>query len=85
MSEIKGYLLTKEEEKACVTLIKKMREKKVFTIDFSGYVRIAAKTHEEANNIFWEWVGDLQDKSLADWYGVVTQSPYFENEGVEEE
>lgn len=85
MAEIEGYLLTKEEEKACVDLVKKMRERKVFAIDFSGCVRIKAKTHEEASNIFWNWVGDLQDKSLVDWYGVVTQSPYFENEGIEEE
>ena len=48
MSEIKGYLLTNEEEKACVTLIKKMREKKVFAIDFSGCVRVKANTVEEA-------------------------------------
>lgn len=85
MTEIKGYLLTKEEEKACITLVKKMREKKVFAIDFSGCVRVKAKTSEEASDIFWNWVGDLQDKSLADWSGIVTQSPYFENEGVEED
>lgn len=84
MAEIKGYLLTKEEEKACVNLVKKMRERKVFAIDFSGCVRIKAKNREEANDIFWEWVGDLQDKSLADWTGIVTQSPYFDNESVEE-
>lgn len=85
MAEIKGYLLTEEEVEACVDLVKKLREKKVFAIDFSGCVRVKAKTPEEASNIFWEWVGDLQDKSLYDWSGVVTQSPYFENEGVEEE
>ena len=85
MAEINGYLLTKEEEDACVTLVKKMREKKVFTIDFSGCVQVKAKTCEEASNIFWEWVGDLQDKSLDDWSRVIVQSPHFENEGVEEE
>ena len=85
MSEIKGYLLTAKEEEACAELVKKMRERKVFAIDFSGCVRIKAKTPEEASNIFWEWVGDLQDKSLVDWSGVVTQSPYFEYEGVEED
>lgn len=61
-----------------------MREKKVFAIDFSGCVRVKAKNREEANDIFWEWVGDLQDKSLADWTGIVTQSPYFDNDGIEE-
>lgn len=85
MAEIKGYLLTEEEAEACVNLVKKLRERKVFAIDFSGCVRIKAKDLEEASDIFWEWVGDLQDKSLADWPGIVTQSPYFENEGVEEE
>ena len=85
MSEIKGYLLTKEEETACITLIKQLRERKVFGIDFSGYIRVKAKTPEEASDIFWQWVGDLQDKSYVDWSGVVIQSPFFENEGVEEE
>ena len=85
MPEINGYLLTEEEEKACAALVKKLRERKTFAIDFSGCVRVKAKTREEASDIFWEWVGDLQDKSLLDWSGVVTQSPYFENEGVEEE
>lgn len=83
MAEISGYLLTKEEEKACVDLVKKLRERKTFTIGFSGCVRIKAKTSEEANDIFWEWVEDLQDKGLTDWSGVVL--PYFEKEGVEEE
>lgn len=85
MAEIKGYLLTKEEEKACVDLVKKLRERKTFAIDFSGCVRIKAKNHEEANHIFQEWVGDLEDKSFAEWSGVVIESPYFENEGIEEE
>lgn len=84
MSEIKGYLLTEEEEKECVTLVKKMRQKKVFIIDFSGCVKIKARTREEANNLFWEWVGDLQDETLADWSGVVA-SHFFEDDGIEEE
>lgn len=84
MTEIKGYLLTAEEEKACADLIKKLREEQVFSVDFSGYVRIKAKTREEAQNIFWEWVGSLQDTTLADWDGVV-QCPYFEYDGIEEE
>ena len=85
MAEIKGYILTKEEEAACADLVKKLREKKIFAFDFSGCVRVKAKTKDEASGIFWEWVGDLQDKSLADWSGIITQSPYFENEGAEEE
>ena len=85
MAEINGYLLTEEETRACVDLVKKLRERKTFAIDFFGYVHVKAKTREEANDIFWEWVGDLQDKSLADWSGTITQPPYFECEGVEEE
>ena len=85
MAEIKGYFLTEEEERACINLVKKLREKKVFEIDFSGCVRVKAKNHEEASDIFWEWVGDLEDKSLADWSGTVTQTPYFEYNGAEEE
>lgn len=84
MAEINGYLLTKEEEKACVDLVKKMRKETGFTIDFSGYVRIKAKDQEEAKNIFWEWLGDLQDKTLTDWDRVVGL-PYFEYDGIEEE
>lgn len=85
MAEIKGYLLTAEEERACVDLIKRLRERKTFAIDFSGCVRVKGKNKDEANEIFWNWVGDLQDKTLVDWSGVVTESPYFENEGIEEE
>lgn len=85
MAEIKGYLLTEEEEKACFDLVKKLREKKVFTIDFSGRIQVKAKTPEEARDIFWMVVGDMQDKSLAEWSDVVTQFPYFERGDVKEE
>lgn len=86
MSEIKGYLLTEEEEKECVTLIKKLRKRKVYAIDFTGCVRIIAKNPDEASEIFWEWIGDLQERTLADW-STITQSPYFEYDGgtIEEE
>lgn len=85
MAEINGYLLTKEEEKACEDLVKKMRERKVFEIDFTGCVRVKAKNYEEANEIFWNWVNDIQDNTLIDWSGTIVQSPYFENDGVEED
>ena len=84
MSEIQGYLLTEEEEKACADLLIKLRERKVFIMDFSGSVKVKAKTREEAFETFWNLIGDWQDKSLADWSGVITQSPYFECEGIEE-
>ncbi len=84
MTKINGYFLTEAEESACADLIKKMRERKLFAVDFSGYAFIKAKTREEANDIFWEWVGDLQDKSLADWSDDIVQPPYFDNDGIEE-
>lgn len=85
MAEIKGYLLTKEEEKACLDLIKKLRSKRTFAINFSGCVRVKAKTPQEANDIFWLWVRAMQDETSIDWDTVITQSPYFEREDVEEE
>lgn len=85
MTDINELFLTEEEKEACVNLIKEMRKKKTFAVDFLGCVRVKAKTKEEAKEIFWNWVGDLQDKSLADWSETVTESPYFEYDGAEEE
>ena len=85
MTDINELSLTEEEKEACVNLIKEMRKKKTFAVDFLGCVRVKAKTKEEAKEIFWNWVGDLQDKSLADWSETVTESPYFEYDGAEEE
>ena len=31
-------------------------EEKVLTIEFSGNIKVKAKTFEEASDIFWEWV-----------------------------
>lgn len=84
MAELNGYLLTREEEKACVDLIEKLRERKTFAIDFQGYIYVKARTHEEAADIFDSWVESVQEKSYTDWPGVI-ESPYFENEGIEEE
>lgn len=85
MTELKGYLLTEEEEKACETLVKELRKRKTFAVDFSGYIRVKAKTRAEANDLFWEWVEDIQNKTSADWSAVVTQTPCFEGECAEEE
>lgn len=85
MAEINGYWLTEEEEKECVKLIEKMREEKVCTVHFSGYVRIKAKTPNQASDIFDNWVCDLQDRSSTEWYGVIKQYPCFEIEVIEEE
>ena len=85
MAEIKGYLLTAEEEKACLDLVRELRKRKTYAIDFSGYVKVKAKTPQEANDIFWQWVEDMEIKTKDDWAGIVPQSPFFQNEGVEEE
>ena len=84
MTEINGYLLTKEEEKACLDLVKKLRERKTYVIDFSGYVQVKAKTPQEANHLFWKWVEEMQDKTAGDWSGIIPQYPWFQNDGVEE-
>ena len=84
MAEINGYLLTEEEEKECVKLIEKLREK-IFTVDFTGCVHIKANTSEQAGKIFDTWVCDLQDESLARWNGVIKHFPYLEIDCIEEE
>jgi len=85
MSEIKGLLLTKEEEKACVDLIKKMREEKFYTFEFFGHIKIRATTREEANKIFKEWATDLQNTSRTNWGEIIVGSPYFNTNCFEEE
>lgn len=85
MAEIKGYLLTAEEEKACTDLVKKMRERKTLAVSFSGCIRVKANNDREAIDIFWKWVEDLQYRSFEKWPGVITWSPYFEYEGIQED
>lgn len=71
MAELNGYLLTKEEEKACAELVKKMRAKQDFNFDFSASVKIKAKTSKEAEDIFWRWQNDVVDYTLSEWDNVV--------------
>lgn len=85
MAEINGYTLSKEEEKACENLIKQMREKKVFAIDFTGCAKIKAKNYEEAQKFFWNWIGDIQDNTLAEWKNIFPRTPVFEYCGIEED
>ena len=84
MAELNGYLFTKEEEKACAELIKKMRTKKEFTFDFSARVIIKAKTTKEAEDIFWRWQNDVVDYTLGEWGGNV-DTLYVDNYILEEE
>ena len=85
MAEINGYLLTDEEEQACEELIKKMRKKRLFSVDFTGSIRIRAKSQDEATEIFWNWVGDIQDRTLGDWSRLIILSPDFDYNVIEEE
>ena len=85
MTEIKGLLLSTEEEKACLDLVKELRKRKTYVINFLGDVPIKATTLQEANDLFWQWVESMQDKTSDDWTGIVSQSPSFQNDGIKEE
>lgn len=78
MTELNGYLLTKEEEWACAKLVKKLRERKVYDLDFTGAVSVKAKTEDEAIDIFWEWVCEVQDLTCDKFPTMSFCSPYFE-------
>lgn len=56
-----------------------------YAVDFEGYIFVEAKNRDEAQNIFWEWVGDIQDNTPENWYKVILKSPAFECNCVEEE
>lgn len=56
-----------------------------FSVDFEGWITVEAKSHDEAQEIFWNWVGDIQCKSRYDNHGVILKTPFFECDGVEEE
>lgn len=55
-----------------------------YAVNFEGWITVEAKNRDEAQNIFWEWVGDIQDNILADWYKTIQDST-FQFDGVEEE
>lgn len=77
MAELNGYLLTKEEEKVCAELVKKLRERKSYSLDFTGDILIKAKNEDEAVDIFWNWVGEIQDMTC-DKFSEIISLPYFE-------
>lgn len=56
-----------------------------YAVDFEGYIFVEAKNHDEAQNIFWEWVDDIQENIFIKWNKVILKSPAFECDGVEEE
>ena len=56
-----------------------------YTVDFTGWILVEAKNRDEAQNIFYEWAGNIQDNTRADWDKVILQYPSFNYDGVEEE
>lgn len=56
-----------------------------YVVDFEGWIIVEAKNRDEAQNIFWEWVGDIEEKTRYDNYGVILKTPAFQFDGVEEE
>ena len=88
MKEIKDYILTEEEQKACIDLVKSMREKeKVFTFNFTGSVKIKAKNLEEADVFFRDWLEEIDDISYCRYNesSIITDFPIFETESIEQE
>ena len=84
MAELNGYLLTKEEEQACLDFLQKMRTRTTFYTDFTGEIKIRAHSEEEANLTFWEWVSAIQDMTLDKWAGQITL-PKFELDMIVDE
>lgn len=56
-----------------------------FFVDFEGWLQIEAKDRDEAQEIFWQWVGDIQDNALTDWRKVILKTPTFQYDGAEED
>ena len=56
-----------------------------YVVDFEGWITVEAKNRDEAQNIFYEWAGDIQDNTLVNWRKKILKYPAFECDGVEEE
>lgn len=84
MAELNGYTLTKEEEKACLNLIKKMRKKRAYELGFTGYVSFKAKNEEEVNELFWEWADEVKELTIEKFGNRIYKSPIFELVAVDE-
>ncbi len=78
MAELNGYTLTKEEEKACVKLIKKMRKKTAYELGFTGTVTFKAKNEEEINELFWEWEEKVKEITVGHFGNYACALPKFE-------
>ena len=54
-----------------------------FAVDFEGWIEVEAKDAEEAQDIFWNWVCDVQDYALGHYKKKILRSPRIEYDGVE--
>ena len=84
MAELNGYLLTKEEENACLKLIKKMRKKRVYELGFTGDISLKAKNEEEVYELFWEWADSVKELTIEKFGNRIYRSPSFELVEVDE-
>ena len=78
MAELNGYTLTKEEEKACVKLIKKMRKKTAYELGFTGDIAFKAKNEEEVKELFWEWEEKVKELTIEKFGNYACAIPKFE-------
>ena len=65
MREIDGYLLTDEEAKACLKLIKRMRKK--YFVDCTCHLKMKAKDSEAAYDIAKNWATDIITFTADNW------------------
>lgn len=55
------------------------------SVGYVGWITVEAKSREEAQEIFWNWVGDIQEKTHYDNYGIILETPFFAFDGIDEE
>lgn len=83
MREIDGYLLTDEEAKACLKLIKQMRKK--YFADCTCHLKMKAKDSETACIIVNDWIIDVKNFTEENWSNIILDLDInVEDEGVEE-
>ena len=83
MREIDGYLLTDEEAKACLKLIKQMRKR--YFADCNCRLEVKAKNSEEAYGIVKNWIADIGEYTDLNWNGVILDFDVnIKYEGAEE-
>lgn len=83
MREIDGYLLTDEEAKACLKLIKQMRKK--YFVDCACHLKMKAKDSEAAYDIVNDWIIDVKNFTEENWSNIILDLDInVEDDGVEE-